>query len=366
MIDLKELLIQQGCSPNAEYYEEIFDVNCSYHQLRDSILTSGNILAEFEDEQIYVSTIRIGMARPVIVCQLNKNKLKVLSTAKEGLIKQNLSIKAVKKLKTILNADEPLKQKMPSFLKKALWFFVAIIIIFIGVSLTYSYFVKEAIVEYNRAANEFNSYVDDYNKQATQTSLENIEGLPSELVELNIEKETLFEGIKVIFNRNSISKIKADTETIYSMISRIELADEIIKQITAPTDAWVIERMKTLEQVKDIEPVTEKNNPDGLLNKTGGYIGCIYFSVNNIDQDKITGASVVEKGTDAGGAVEIYNSLADAEARCEYLSGFDGTILYSGSYAIVGTMVIRTSYLLTDEEQFELTDKLTNAFTMVN
>lgn len=35
----------------------------------------------------------------------------------------------------------------------------------------------------------------------------------------------------------------------------------------------------------------------------------------------------------------------------------------SDTYAIVGTTVIRTSYLLTNEEQFELTDKITQALT---
>ena len=59
-------------------------------------------------------------------------------------------------------------------------------------------------------------------------------------------------------------------------------------------------------------------------------------------------------------------TVEDAEARCEYLSGFDGTVLYSGSYAIVGTMVIRTSYKLTNEQQLALTDKITSAVTMLH
>lgn len=31
--------------------------------------------------------------------------------------------------------------------------------------------------------------------------------------------------------------------------------------------------------------------------------------------------------------------------RCEYLSDYDNTILYSGSYTLLGTMAIRASYL---------------------
>ncbi len=367
MMSLKKLLIQQGCNPNADYYEEIIDVNCSYHQLRDVLIVKGNILEEVSDEQIYIASIKVGRTYPILACQLIKNKLYILCTAKEGLIKQDLPQKAILKIKSELgnNEIELSKKTIPLILKKLLCALVGVLILFVAILMICSYFAKEAIIDYNKAASKFNSYVDDYNELASYTSLDNIEGLPSELVELNIEQETLFEGIKVIFGNNSISKIKADTKTIYEMISRVGVADEIIKQITAPNQEWIMERMKTIEQIKNIESVTEKNNPDGLLNKDGGYIACLYFTVDNIDQDKIPGKSVVEKGTDAGGAVEIYKKLSDAEARCEYLSGFDGTILYSGSYALVGTMVIRTSYLLTNEQQFELTDRITQALTSV-
>ena len=61
--------------------------------------------------------------------------------------------------------------------------------------------------------------------------------------------------------------------------------------------------------------------------------------------------------------MEVYPTVQDAEARCEYLAGFDGTVLYSGSYAIVGTTVIRTSYKLTNEQQIELTNDITMALT---
>ena len=61
--------------------------------------------------------------------------------------------------------------------------------------------------------------------------------------------------------------------------------------------------------------------------------------------------------------MEIYNTLEEARARCEYLSGFDGTILYSGSYAILGTMVIRTSYKLTNEQQLAFTRMITEKLT---
>ena len=77
------------------------------------------------------------------------------------------------------------------------------------------------------------------------------------------------------------------------------------------------------------------------------------------------GDSIIAKGTDAGGAIEVYKTLEDALNRCDYLSQFDGTLLYSGSYTIVGTIVIRTSYKLTDEQQVELTNNIMQAFTVL-
>lgn len=47
--------------------------------------------------------------------------------------------------------------------------------------------------------------------------------------------------------------------------------------------------------------------------------------------------------------------MQSGRIRCEYLKGFDNTYLYSGSYAIVGTTVVRTSYRLESEQQLEIT-----------
>lgn len=102
-----------------------------------------------------------------------------------------------------------------------------------------------------------------------------------------------------------------------------------------------------------------------MLNKDGGYYGCLYFTTILIDENSIPGKSIVDKGTDAGGAVELYSSLEDAKKRCEYLASFDGTILSTGSYVLIGTMVIRTSFELDDNEQYQLTDSIIKAMTTV-
>ena len=71
-------------------------------------------------------------------------------------------------------------------------------------------------------------------------------------------------------------------------------------------------------------------------------------------------------GTAGGGAVEIFSSREDAEARMEYLAFFDGSVMAAGSYDIEGTCVIRTSKYLSEEQQKELTKKIREALLEVD
>lgn len=71
-------------------------------------------------------------------------------------------------------------------------------------------------------------------------------------------------------------------------------------------------------------------------------------------------------GTAGGGAIEIFSSREDAEARMEYLAFFDGSVMAAGSYDIEGTCVIRTSKYLSEEQQKELTKKIREALLEVD
>lgn len=151
------------------------------------------------------------------------------------------------------------------------------------------------------------------------------------------------------------------SETLKEIMEYLSDDTKIMEQITVPSEAWVMERLGRVEDILEIQPVTSDNDPNGLLHReNGGYTACIYFTSTGIEA---AGDSPVSKGTDGGGAVEVYSTVQDAEARCEYL--FDNTILYTGSYAIVGTMVIRISYAYTDEAQYEMTDRIAKAFTQL-
>ncbi len=74
----------------------------------------------------------------------------------------------------------------------------------------------------------------------------------------------------------------------------------------------------------------------------------------------------VDKGTDAGWHYYCISTLKEAFNRCEYLSQFDNTLLNSGSYVLVETMVVRTSYKLANDKQIEITSDIITAFTTEN
>ena len=49
------------------------------------------------------------------------------------------------------------------------------------------------------------------------------------------------------------------------------------------------------------------------MHTEGRYIGCVYFSLEMVDQSIVPGDDVIEKGTDAEDSVEIYTTVEDAE-----------------------------------------------------
>ena len=250
-------------------------------------------------------------------------------------------------------------------MKKIIVWVVVFAIVGGGLLLTEAGDTVTATKSYNEAVSSYNQYAEAYNSAVSQCSIDNIEGLPDRLEFINEESEALIDNIRVLIGPNSKEQIMEDTKTVRGITGQVRNAAQIVRQITAPEGNWVMGKLSSVDTIGGIQAVTVQQNPDGLLGKEGGYSACIYFTVSDIDSTNVPGNSIVEKGTDAGGAVEIYPTLEDAQNRCAYLAGFDDTILYSGSYAIVGTMVIRTSYQLTNERQMALTSAIAAALTSI-
>lgn len=221
-----------------------------------------------------------------------------------------------------------------------------------------AHFDEMAVVAYN-------SIVEDYNILATEyaNTIENC------VIEYVADFPQTVDQMKAVTARSEISEVE-EIAVICEQISQLQeetanLAGWLLiaNQIINPEEQWVLERLKGIDTIIGVQAVSTKNDPNGLLGKEGGYTSCIYFAVSGVSEGKLSGDTIIATGTDGGGAIEIYETKEYALNRCDYLSQFDGTLLYSGSYTILGTMVIRTSYRLNDTEQIELTDQIIRVMT---
>ena len=178
-----------------------------------------------------------------------------------------------------------------------------------------------------------------------------IPDLPKKTADINAETKKLSEPLDYSSVINAIS----EKQTAYQN-SGLQM-----KQITNPNEDFVSQRLKGIPNISGYQAVTEDHDPNGNLNKQGGYTSTVYFSTPLIDQSSVYGNDIVDKGTECGGAIEVYASEKDAEKRDSYLASFDGAgMLNSGSHKVLGTIVIRTSTKLTATQQNEFTNNITN------
>lgn len=370
-VDLLNLLTKYGC-PNKEraHEETITNSIITFHQVRDFLISFGEIFHEDIENNVYVASVRsglFGMNRTIVALQLRGSKVNIAGYAKEGSIKQDTWEKTFAKIETFFQGKKADDRKPKSKILKIITFLLLAVVLasIVGIGLMFGEVqqTRAATKAYNAAVAEYNEQAELYNQSVELTCIDNISGLPVVLETLATENEGFWANLLVVFGSNDKEIIKTDTKTIQGMTTEVKSAVNLLKQITDPTGDWIIERLNTVEKITGTQAVTEELDPDDLLGKEGGFSACVYFTVADINPNEVVGDSIVAKGTDAGGAAEVYHTVQDAEARCEYLAGFDGTVLYSGSYAIVGTTVIRTSYKLTNEQQMELTNAITMALT---
>lgn len=178
---------------------------------------------------------------------------------------------------------------------------------------------------------------------------------PSGLDEINAE----IDNLKAIDYTADIQTLKDAEQVVNDSIAQM-------KQVTNPSEAFVIERLQGIEGIGDISAVTEDSDPNGQLGKSGGYTATVYFTSPLVDQSDVIGSTVIEKGTEGGGAIEVYANVDDANKRKDYLSAFDGGILSSGSHEVVGTVLVRTSDKLTASQQKELEAAIIEALTRLS
>lgn len=332
-------------------------------QVRDAMLDIGMILEEDLDQGIYVTRVTGGRRSaygPIIAATPSNDGVDVGGIVVRG--KKKPVLEAMAAFEDALDGNPPKPKRKHLGLKLLLLLALAAIP---AVELSRYYLfprliipAQAATVEYNDAVEEFNSVVPRYNSAAASVDLGNLRGFVQEAEELSVQGTDYASVCKSVIGGNRAEKIQSDTKTVLGMAQELENEIPVLDSIRNPSEEWVKSKLEGVDAIDQIRAVTAGNDPNGMLGKDGGYTSCTYFTTGYLGKDVVKGATPIQKGVDGGGAVEVYQTLEDAQARCEYLSGFDGTILYSGSYALVGTMVIRTSCLLDDDAQYALTSDI--------
>ena len=150
--------------------------------------------------------------------------------------------------------------------------------------------------------------------------------------------------------------------------TNLENSKKQYKQVVNPSEEFVMQRILTVDDVADARAVTEDQDPNGNLHKAGGYTSTIYFESKTVNQSDVYVSGeyadvLIDKGTDAGDAIEVYKNVEDAEKRRDYLATYDGTIFANGTHTVIGTVLVRASNELTATQQKELEQKVIDALT---
>lgn len=197
---------------------------------------------------------------------------------------------------------------------------------------------------------------------ALETSISDTKTVKQEVPDMPDTADSILstvETMNAVDYTDAMGKLNDSKAALEKSIKQYELVDN-------PTEAYVIECLQKVEHVADISAVTEDNDPNGHLNKPGGYTATVYYSDDRISLDtSIHGTSVIEQGTDGGGAIEVYSTVEDAEKRRDYLAVYDGGIFASGTHTVIGTVLVRTSDELKASEQQDMEARIIAALTYV-
>ena len=267
-------------------------------------------------------------------------------------------------------------------MKNIIIYIVTFVIVLTSLTGCQSEEMKTAISEYDslvKRVGERNAELDNVIFEAESLIHENNPILDETLIPLletaisegKAVKEQIPERPKQIEEIIALSKklesitYSAQIKSVKEKQKELEISIKKYSLVNNPTEDYIIECLNKVGSITGISAVTEENDPNGKLNKAGGYTAQIYFSSELINQNEVLGSTIIEKGTNCGGSIEVYAKREAAEARNEYLATFDGGLIASGSHTVIGTVVIRTSNELTASQQKALETDIIEALTSI-
>lgn len=103
--------------------------------------------------------------------------------------------------------------------------------------------------------------------------------------EAEAAKAAVYEAGEKIPDVPQVPDFSKDIESLQNRCEAYEKSVQKLKNVTAPSDSFVMERLQKISTLVQAEAVTEQNDPNELLGKEDGYIGCIYFLDERVNRD---------------------------------------------------------------------------------
>ena len=334
---------------------EVEDI--SLEKLRNALYQFGDILDQNIENNMFIVSMKSGFlySNQILVCAvLDNNKIHYRLYNASNDIDSKLAQNIVNKINKKLGTGNS-KKKLN--LKKIFTILLIIILVLIGSFVGIFYKFSN---DYNLVANKYNLKLLEYKDVINRADVSYISRFQNILDTLIIPDNGIINVCKEVLNGNNPIKIRNDINYINNEIDRIDENIIIANKIINPSVEYVVKSLRKVTNISDIEVVSDEDKKSDLFYYDGMFKDCAYFT-SKLVKGIIDGQTPVEKGTDAGGCVEIYETVEKAHERYDYLMGFDNTIYYSGQFITVGTMIVRTSYLLSDEENNELVNEIIDA-----
>lgn len=92
-----------------EVFDEIPSNGCDSKLLAEALIKSGKVLEQSDDEKSYIAVVKAGVANmnhAFLALKLDKESISVVAVAKEGIIKQRTSKRAIEKVMQNLREEQ--------------------------------------------------------------------------------------------------------------------------------------------------------------------------------------------------------------------------------------------------------------------
>jgi len=175
---------------------------------------------------------------------------------------------------------------------------------------------------------------------------------------------------KIIKETNKLNKVNYENtiEILKSLYDELNLSIKKYNLVDNPAEEYVVSRLKEINEIYNITPYTEDTDKDRYLGKPKRYYSKIVFQHKKVEHYGLENnlMSITEVGNSAGGCVEIFKTVEDAENRNQELKDLEGTNRSPGSHKVIGTILIRTSDDLTKSQQEKLEEKIIEVLTKLD